>query len=118
MMRRSARWARRLGALAMMLVVVAVIGAGLVAWRLSQGPLSLPALARMIEARAGELGLGARLSVGEAALVWEGFGAAVDRPIDLRLTDVRLIDAEGATQLLCSSGSNAADRVLAARWGR
>jgi hypothetical protein len=105
MMRSSARWARRLGALVMTLVVLATVGAGLLAWRLSQGPVSLPPLARMIEARAAELGLGARLSVGDAALVWEGFGAAVDRPIDLRLTDVRVIDAEGATVAAVPEGS-------------
>lgn len=101
----SARWLRRLAALAMALAVLAVAAAGLLAWRLSQGPLGLPPLARMIEERAAEIGLGARLSIGEAALVWEGFSEAVDRPLDLRLVDVRALDAGGATVAAIPEGS-------------
>lgn len=105
MIRASARWLRRLAALAMAVAVLGVAAAGLLAWRLSQGPLSLPPLARMIEERAAGLGLAAQLSVGDIALVWEGFGTAVDRPIDLRVADVRLHDAAGATVAEIPEGS-------------
>lgn len=105
MIRASTRWLRRLAGLAMALLVVAVAGAGLLAWRLSDGPLSLPPLARMIEERAAALGVAGRLTIGEAALVWEGFSEAVDRPLDLRLSDVRALDASGATVARIPEGS-------------
>jgi hypothetical protein len=97
MIRASARWLRRLLSLAFALAVFATLAGGLLAWRLTQGPLSLPPLARLLENRAAEGGLGMRLAIGEASLVWEGFGEAVDRPLDIRLKDVRALDAEGAS---------------------
>lgn len=105
MIRASARWLRRLVGFALALVVFATLAAGVFAWRLSQGPLSLPALARMLENRAAEGGLGVRLAIGEAALVWEGFGEAVDRPLDIRLWDVRALDADGASVAEIPEGS-------------
>ena len=95
MIRTSARLLRRavtlLGAL---LVAVCVAAAGL-AWRLSQGPLPLDALARFIEDRVAAAEEGRRVEIGSAALVWEGFGGGIDRPIDLRLGAIRFLDADG-----------------------
>jgi hypothetical protein len=105
MIRATVRWLRRLFGLALALVVFATLAAGVFAWRLAQGPLSLPPLARMLENRAAEGGLGARIAIGEAALVWEGFGEAVDRPLDIRLTDVRALDAAGASVAEIPEGS-------------
>lgn len=105
MIRASARWLRRLLGLALALVVFATLAAGVFVWRLAQGPLSLPPLARMLENRAAEGGLGIRLVIGEATLVWEGFGEAVDRPLDIRLADVRALDADGASVAEIPEGS-------------
>lgn len=105
MIRTAARWLRRLLGFALALVVFVTVAAGVFAWRLAQGPLSLPPLARLLENRAAEGGLGVRIAIGEAALVWEGFGEAVDRPLDIRLTDVRALDADGARVAEIPEGS-------------
>lgn len=105
MIRASARWLHRLLGFALALVVFATLAAGVFAWRLSQGPLSLPPLARMLENRAAEGGLGARLAIGEATLVWEGFGEAVDRPLDIRVWDVRALGPDGETLAEIPEGS-------------
>ena len=97
MIRAAGRWLRRLLGFALALAVFATLVAGVLAWRLAQGPLSLPPLARLLENRAAQSELGLRVAIGEAALAWEGFGQAVDRPLDIRLTDVRALDAEGTS---------------------
>ena len=79
-------------------------GIGMLAWRLAQGPLEITWLARQLEAAInapvddpanGRGGDAARLSIGSAALVWEGFRDGVDRPLDIRLTDINATDASG-----------------------
>ncbi|MFN7001436.1 MAG: hypothetical protein ACK4ST_15640, partial [Elioraea tepidiphila] len=105
MIRASGRWLRRLLGFALAFAVFVTLAAGMFAWRLAQGPLSVPPLARMLENRAAEDGLGVRLTIGEATLVWEGFGEAVDRPLDIRLTDVRALDADGASVAEIPEGS-------------
>ena len=64
-------------------------------WRLSQGPVDLPWLASRLEEAANANGGPTRLTIGSAALAWEGFRLGVDRPLDLRLTNVTVIDAGG-----------------------
>ncbi|WP_019016385.1 AsmA-like C-terminal region-containing protein [Elioraea tepidiphila] len=105
MIRASGRWLRRLLGFALAFAVFVTLAAGMFAWRLAQGPLSVPPLARMLENRAAEGGLGVRLTIGEATLVWEGFGEAVDRPLDIRLTDLRALDADGASVAEIPEGS-------------
>ncbi len=80
----------------MALALLGGLALGWVAWRLNEGPLELPALARAIEA-AAPLPEGVRLEVGSAAIAWEGWrdGAA---PLDVRVTAVRLRDARGAVK--------------------
>jgi hypothetical protein len=63
------------------------------AWRLSQGPIDVTALARREQGLL--LGRGATLAIGSAALAWEGF-AARDQPLDIRVTNVALTTADGA----------------------
>lgn len=81
-----------------LLLVLAMGGSVLLAglaWRLSQGPVDLPWLAkRMTEAANAESGA-FRISIGGAALTWEGFRLGVDRPLDIRLRDVAATDPSG-----------------------
>ncbi len=90
----------RLVRLVLALVVLAVLGAVGLAWRLSTGPLEMDFLARRIEAAANDADAPGRIAIGGAALVWEGFTGGVDRPLDIRLTNVAAYD--GAGQLLAS----------------
>ena len=75
---------------------VAVVAAAVLAWRLSQGPVDLAWVARRIEAAVNQDGGPTRLHIGGASLAWEGFSGGVDRPLELRLRDLRAVDAEGA----------------------
>jgi hypothetical protein len=70
------------------LLTVAVIAA---AWRLSRGPVDLSWLTHRIEAAAEPT----RITVGTTALAWEGFREGIDRPLDLRLTDVSVTAPDG-----------------------
>lgn len=79
-----------LGTLVVVLVLLAAA-----AWRLSQGPVDLAWFSRRLEAAVNANGGPTKLSIGSTALVWEGFRLGVDRPLDLRLTDIRLADASG-----------------------
>ena len=78
------------------LVGVGAVVLGALAWRLSQGPIELPWLAERLEAAVNAGGGPTRLRIGGAALAWEGFRLGVDRPLDLRLTDLRAVAADGA----------------------
>ncbi len=74
-----------------MLAALALIATGGLAWRLSQGPIDLGFARPHIEAALQPAGRDATrpdlaLSIGGAALTWEG----VARGVDLRLVDVRL----------------------------
>jgi hypothetical protein len=78
-------------------VVVSVIGllalgACLLAFRLSQGPLDVTALARREQALV--VGPGAHLDIGSAALAWEGFRAS-NQPLDIRVANVALTTPDG-----------------------
>lgn len=93
---RPAWWAlHRLASFALALVVLAalVLGAGF--WRLTEGPVNLAWVARRLEAAANRGAHPIVLHVGQAALVWEGWRAGVDRPIDLRLVDLVASDRAG-----------------------
>ncbi len=75
-------------------VLVAVLLAG-AAWRLSQGPIDLAWLTARLEAAVNQPDAPTRLRIGGTALAWEGFRLGVDRPLDLRLTDIALADDSG-----------------------
>lgn len=93
-------YTHRLITFSLALLLLGLIAAGALAWRLSQGPLEITWAARRLEAAinnaAVEGGRDARLTIGGAALVWEGFRAGVDRPLDIRLNDIQASDATGA----------------------
>ncbi|MDR3537864.1 MAG: AsmA-like C-terminal region-containing protein [Acetobacteraceae bacterium] len=95
-------FARLLHTLAHVAMAVAVVGGLLLAaaaWRLSRGPVDLVWLTHRIEATVNADGGPTTLSIGSTALAWEGFARGVDRPLDLRLTDVRVTDAGGRRQV-------------------
>jgi hypothetical protein len=79
--------------------VIAGVGLGALSWRLSQGPLDIAWLARLLEFEAKADDGGAALHIGHAALAWEGFSKGVDRPLDLRLSDVTVTDEGGHRRL-------------------
>ena len=81
-----------LATLAITLAVLASVGAAALAWRLSQGPMDLDWFTRRLEDAANSNGGPTRLTIGAAALAWEGFSHGVDRPLDLRLTNVTIAD--------------------------
>ena len=98
----AARWCGRvlhlLAATVLALALLLAAGIGVLAWRLSQGPLDIAWLAHRLEGEANTPGSATRLSIGGAALAWEGFNKGVDRPLDLRLHDIRVIGADGAVR--------------------
>lgn len=75
--------------------VLVAVCLSILAWRLSQGPLDMAWLAHRLEAAANAEDRPTRLSIGTAALAWEGFHGGVDRPLDLRVTNVRATDPDG-----------------------
>jgi len=77
--------------------LLGLVALGLVGFRLSQGPIELPSVARMIEAQ-GPLGEG-RIEVGAAWLAWRGWTAGRSAPLELRLSGLRALDASGAPRL-------------------
>ncbi len=93
---RPAWWAlHRLAALALAFAVLASLALGAGFWRLTQGPVNLAWLARRLEVAANRGAHPVVLHIGQAALVWEGWRGGVDRPIDLRLTDLVASDRAG-----------------------
>ncbi len=77
-------------------MLLLVLGAGGLAWRLSQGPWEPPALARELEQAAAP---GLTLSIGHAALAWEGFAQGGTAPLDIRLSDIAVMGPNGTRQL-------------------
>jgi AsmA-like C-terminal region/Protein of unknown function len=84
-----------LAELAIGLAVLVGVLVGALSWRLAQGPLELPWLARRLEAAANAGGGPTQLTIGSMALAWEGFRLGADRPIDFRVADIAVSDANG-----------------------
>lgn len=80
------------------LAFLVVAGLGGLAWRLAQSPIALPFLAETIERQVNARPDGTRLAIGRAAIAWEGFHGGTAAPLDLRFTDVRLRNADGAIE--------------------
>ena len=81
---------------ALLLAVLLLLAA--LGWRLSQGPVEIPFLARAIEAEVAAHGDGRRLEVGRASIAWDGFRSTGLTPLQLRLSGLRLLDADGAAR--------------------
>jgi len=84
-----------LSRLALLGIVAVAVAAGVLVWRLDQGPLVVPWLADAIARTASRQIAPMRLEIGEASLVWEGFRGGVDRPLDIMALDVAVFDADG-----------------------
>jgi len=91
----AARWSGRLlrwlAQAVVAVLMLSLLAAGALAWRLAQAPLDAPWLARRIERAAAANGEAVR--VGEASLAWNGFRVG-GAPLLLRLADVQ---ANGTT---------------------
>ena len=64
-------------------------------WRLAEGPIELPLLARAIETHGATPG-GVRLEVGQASVAWDGLRSSGLTPLQLRLSGVRILGPDGA----------------------
>lgn len=94
-----------LATLAITLAVLAGTALAAISWRLSQGPLELPWLTSRLEAAANSNGGPTKLAIGSVALAWEGFRRGVDRPLDLKVTDVTVIDQVGGRSVSIPSAA-------------
>ncbi len=83
-------------------MLLMVLGAGGIAWRLSQGPWELPLLARVLERATGP---DAPLSIEHAALAWEGFARGGASPLDIRLTGIEVATQDGSRRLAVPQAS-------------
>ena len=88
-----------LGTAAVTAAVLVSVGLGAAAWRLSQAPWELPWLTKRLENAINGNGGPTKLSIGSVALAWEGFRRGVERPLDLRVTNV-VITGEGGSRLM------------------
>ena len=71
----------------------------LLAWRLSQGPVDLGFLTGRLEAALNTDGAPTQIKIGGIALAWEGFHQGLDRPLDLRLHDIEVVDNSGRKRM-------------------
>ncbi len=71
----------------------------LMVWRLSQGPVDLDFLTGRLEAALNTEGAPTQIKIGGIVLAWEGFNQGLDRPIDLRLRDIAVMDDTGRKRL-------------------
>jgi hypothetical protein len=89
----------RLATLAITFAVLLSVGLSAIAWRLAQEPIDLPWLTGRLVAAANANGGSTQLSVGSVALAWEGFNHGVDRPLELRVTNVVVMDQGSGRQM-------------------
>ena len=85
----------RLAAFAVGLAVLGGAAVGVLAWRLAQGPLELPWLTKRVEAALNQDATVGHITIGSAALAWEGFRLGVGRSLDIRLTEFTVVDPTG-----------------------
>ena len=76
------------------LLFMVCFGLAGVTLRLSNGPIDLSWIAVLYGNNLQVTRGGVHLSFAHAALSWEGFQAGVDVPLGIRLTDVKVTDAE------------------------
>ena len=76
-----------------LLLVLALSIAGLV-WRLEQGPITLPWLARQAEIAANQALAGQKVNIAEASISWAGWREGHRSPIAVAFADIRLADKD------------------------
>jgi hypothetical protein len=93
-----ARQAHRVAHLCLGIATVALLGLAVLGWRLTQGPIELPFLARAIEDGANAPDGETVLRIGGAAIGWQGWQEGRLTPVDLRLSAVRILGRDGAVR--------------------
>ena len=80
------------------LTVALLLGLALggIVWRLEQGPVSLPWLARQAEGMANQALAGQSIAIGAAEVSWAGWREGHRSPIAVRFADIRLSGKEDA----------------------
>jgi hypothetical protein len=73
------------------LAVVAVVLAGLLAWRLNMGPISVDTVTRYIESALSDPASGRRVTIGASGLIWD----PDDHAIEVRADRVSVFDGDG-----------------------
>jgi len=94
------RWLDRALRLALGLALLAALGLGALAWRLEQGPLDVPWLARQAEASLNPAGRPTRLEIGDATVRWAGWRDGHRSPLEFTLRRVRAVEADGTVRAL------------------
>jgi hypothetical protein len=92
----AGRWLNRLVRLVLGVALLAGLGLGALAWRLQEGPLPLPLLAREVEKAVNDGREGMRITVGEVAIAWSGWRDGNRSPIALTLRHLQAIGQDGA----------------------
>ncbi len=85
----------QLGRIAMLLVLLAFASFGLLAYRLSKGPLEIPQLAASLASRV--TGEGVEVHVAKAELAWAGYRRGGAMPLVLRLAHIEVVTDSGGT---------------------
>lgn len=73
------------------------LAVGVLAWRLSTGPIESSFLARRIEANVNQPDIAARIAIRRAAIAWQGWRGD-GAPLEIRLSGVVLRDRQGTTR--------------------
>ncbi len=91
-----ARQAHRAAHFCLATLLLALLALAVLGWRLAQGPIELPFLARALESGANREEAETRVEIGRAAIGWKGWEEGRLLPVDLRLSGVRLLDRAGS----------------------
>ncbi|MGH7106790.1 MAG: DUF3971 domain-containing protein, partial [Acetobacteraceae bacterium] len=82
------------------LAFILLLVAGVLAWRLSRGPIDLgfllPRLTAALAGPAGGPNGGPRISIGAASLAWEGFHNGLHSPLDFVLANTVMMSADNS----------------------
>ena len=85
----------QLGRIALLLVLLVLVSFGLLAYRLSQGPLDVPNLASYLASRV--TGEGVSVHMAKAQLAWAGYHRGGAMPLILRLAHIEVVTDSGGT---------------------
>jgi hypothetical protein len=90
----AGRGLKLLARVCLTLSLLAGLALGGIVWRLEQGPISLPWLARHAESLANQSLTDQSIGIGAAEISWAGWREGHRSPIGVRFSDIRLSDKE------------------------
>ncbi len=90
----AGRGLKLLARVSLTLALLAGLALGGIVWRLEQGPLSLPWLARQAQSLANQALADQSIEIGAAEISWAGWREGHRSPIAVRFSDIRLSDKE------------------------